>query len=202
MKRPPLVCMLLLALAASGCSDSDERNATRKKITLEPTIKAPVEDPTKKMATAVRVGKSTGDFELKYQFGTKPEVSTICPVEIALITQTPRQDVEVEIKGMDGIELDGQLTRTFDLKGNEPFLMRFTVVPLRIGVFYVTVTAKIATSPETVAEHSFAIPFIAGDLKALSAKPTTGEQPTEQKGRAANRTLSQATEKRDSDKNP
>jgi hypothetical protein len=52
-----------------------------------------------------------------------------------------------------------------------------------------------------VTEHSFAIPFIAGDLKALSAKPAL-EKPIEEKGVAANPTVSQATEKNEAEKKP
>jgi len=169
MKRIPIVLGVMIVVLA-GCGADPEPEASPTVMRAAQAAKAAAADPVTRMARAVGGGKPGASVDVKYEFLAKPEVGKPVEVDLALIPNAGVSAVDIEISGMDGISLTGTLTQTFtDAKAGEPYKHRFSLLPERNGVFYLTVVATTHIGAATMG-RTFSIPFVVGVASPVQEK--------------------------------
>lgn len=168
-----------LGVFVSGCG-SDPKPTPVAAVTpskQRPAVAVP-EDPTARMARAVGDGKPGAAVSIKYDLTAKPQVGVPLPVKVAFVPSAGADGLDVSFSGMDGITLSGNLTAEFGaVKSGALYSHELTVVPERVGVFYVTVTASTRFGGTNMA-RTFAIPFVVGDpvlVKPVPQKDASGK---------------------------
>ena len=161
MKRIPIVLGVMIVVLA-GCGADPEPEASPTVMRAAQAAKAAAADPVTRMARAVGGGKPGASVDVKYEFLAKPEVGKPVEVDLALIPNAGVSALDISISGMDGVSLTGTLTQSFsDAKAGEPYRHRFSLLPERNGVFYLTVVATTHIGAATMG-RTFSIPFVVG----------------------------------------
>jgi hypothetical protein len=181
MNRPVFALVSIAALALlSACGGEPEPEAAANaaaaaaKPAPAPAKAAPAEDPTGKMARAVGAAKPGAAVEIKYEFLAKPTVGTPTEVEIAFIPNIGVDALDAIFSGMEGVTLAGPLTATFaNVESGKPYTHRFSLLPDRAGVFYISVAVNTQIGGSTLG-RTFSIPFVVGNPPAQKkAQPAT-----------------------------
>jgi hypothetical protein len=186
MNRPAFTLASIAALALlSACGSEPEPDAAANAASATaapapaPAKPAPSEDPTAKMARAVGTGKTGAAVDIKYEFLAKPAVGTPTEVEVAFIPNVGVDALDATISGMEGITLAGELTANFaDVESGKPYTHRFSLLPDRMGVFYITVAVNTQIGGSALGK-TFSIPLVVGNppaqRKPAPAKDASGE---------------------------
>ena len=131
------------------------------------------------MARAVGNAKTGAAVDIKYEFLAKPAVGTPTEVEVAFIPNVGVDALDATISGMEGVTLAGELTANFaKVESGKPYTHTFSLLPDRMGVFYITVAVNTQIGGSTLG-RTFSIPFVVGNppaqKKAAPAKDASGE---------------------------
>lgn len=164
-----LVVGLMTAAMLSACGEEPEVVASPAP-QPNPALKRELEaakDPTLKMARAVSPGKPGAAVDLKYEFGTKPEVGTPAEVTLAIVPSAPAERMDIKITGMEGLTLAGELDKSVPSpKRGELYEHRFSLLPNQAGMYYASVTVTTETAGSQMA-RTFSIPLAVGDVNSM-----------------------------------
>lgn len=131
------------------------------------------------LANAVAVGKAAAAVDLRYGLSAKPTIGQPFEVELTFIPRVPADTLEVEASGMPGLVVAGGATAKFGppVIAGERYSTKVLVQVTENGLFYVSVTAKLASKVQTDA-RTFSVPVVVGPMPAAekaSAAATAAE---------------------------
>lgn len=163
------VPMATLALL-SACSSEPEPDAAAAPAPAKPAVAAAA-DETATFARAVSDGKPGAAVTIRYEFSGKPTIGTPTELDVAFIPNAGVDSLEAKLGGMDGITLAGPLTASFtSVESGKPYHHKFSVLPDRTGVFYITVSVNTQIAGSSL-NRTFSIPFVVGQAVATQQKP-------------------------------
>ncbi len=170
--RRLLLCVPMATLALlSACSSDSEPDAAAAAPTPAKPAVAAAADQTATFAKAVSDGKPGAAVTIRYEFSGKPTIGTPTELDVAFIPNAGVDSLEAKLGGMDGITLAGTLTASFSsVESGKPYHHKFSVLPDRTGVFYITVSVNTQIAGSSL-NRTFSIPFVVGQAVATQQKP-------------------------------
>jgi hypothetical protein len=169
---------MLATLLAAGCGGGDGEDAakTQESAKARPDATDPASSkdataevasvkPTDKearLASAVADSKTTAPVDLLYDLPAKPEVGQPFTVEFAVKPRVQADVLDVEVADSPGLTIQGERQARFQaVEAGQPYTFQLQVVGNAAGLYYVSVTAKIATQVQTEA-RAFSVPVVIG----------------------------------------
>ncbi len=189
--KTALVRALTLALVASlavGCGGGEEKSAKEQAAATaakkaKDKGKAGAEGAAAEddgLANAVAVGKAAAAVDLRYGLTSKPTVGQPFEVDLTFIPRVPADSLEVEASGMPGLVVAGGATAKFGppVTAGERYTAKVLVQVTETGLFYVSVTAKLASKVQTDA-RTFSVPVVVGVMPAAEKAAGAAGEPGE-----------------------
>lgn len=178
-----------LLVAGCGAGDREDAAATQESAQAQPDATDPAasskdgatqaasvkpSDKEGRLASAVADSKTTAPIDLLYDIPAKPEVGQPFTVEFAVKPRVQADVLDVEVADSPGLTIQGErLARFQAVEAGQPYTFQLQLVGNAAGLYYVSVTAKIATQVQTEA-RAFSVPVVIGS-------PVPAQKPTPQK---------------------
>ena len=167
--------------SAKARPDATDPAASSKDATAEVASVKPT-DKEARLASAVADSKTTAPVDLLYDLPAKPEVGQPFTVEFAVKPRIQADVLDVEVADSPGLTIQGErLARFQAVEAGQPYTFQLQVVGNAAGLYYVSVTAKIATQVQTEA-RAFSIPVVIGSpvpVQKPAPKKDASGQPIE-----------------------